>query len=918
MSPIGAPGGIERFRLAIQGSQVGLWDWNIAESTVVFSARWKAMLGYGPDEFPDEFDRWAEALHPDDREPTLAKVMGTVQGDGSLFENEFRMRHRDGTWRWVLARAVVERDANGVATRMAGSHSDITRLKETETELRHQREFVRQVIDTDPNLVFVKDAYGRFLLVNQAVADIFGRPAAEIEQQANEEVHPHQEEVDGYAQVDLQVIATRQAIEVEEPFTKFDGETLWYQTVKAPLVRPDGTVHVLAVSTDITARKRAQDELERSYGLQMSLNQMLRLSLQALTIREMLESALELVVDIPRPHALRAGGIRVANPVTGELEMTAAIALDTIPDGERYVVAIDQEGEVEGELLLHVPGGVATAYDLRCFDLIGNTLAGMIRAKGAEDRLRRARDESDAANRAKSEFLATMSHEIRTPLNAVIGMLTLLQDRPLPQESRQFADTARSSAESLLAIINDVLDVSRIEAGKLSFETVRFPLRQLVEDVTEALAAEADDKGLSLITSFDPDLPHEVYSDPGRLRQVLTNLVANALKFTNWGHVSVEIIVDDVEPTPMGSLARVRLEVRDTGIGISPEKLDDIFEKFTQVDTSSTRRYQGTGLGLSITKRIVEHLGGEIAVASTPGQGSTFTVTLPLPVASTTDPEWLVQPSLAGARVLVAAGHPAERRNLVRELTSRGLDATGVESGGAALAELHRAAAAATPVAMVFVDAQLADARGEELVANIAGTPSLHVTRMIFMARPTGVQALPERLQDAVGAVLTKPVRASSLLEVLQQVASTDAAATEYPGTPVRAGQGLRVLVVEDNAVNRLVAVKMLEALGHTVDVALDGREAVARTAERRYDAVFMDCMMPEMDGYQATELIRAREAPTGDRVPIIALTANAMAGTPERCAAAGMDGYISKPVRPEYLREAMTRHCAAMESPVA
>jgi PAS domain S-box-containing protein len=730
-----------------------------------------------------------------------------------------------------------------------------------------------------------------------------------------------------------------------------DGREFPVELIISPLRKGDGYLFCAFVH-DITARKRAEEALHRERYLLHCLmdnvpdhiyfkdreSRFLRIN-KALATRFGLDDPAEAMgkTDFDffrKEHAAQAFAdeqevLGTGRPLIGREEE------EIWPDGSVTWASTtklplrDQHGEVVGTF------GISRDITAR---------------KRMVAELHKAKEEAEAASRAKSEFLANMSHEIRTPMNGILGMTELALDTDLTPEQREYLLMVKASTDSLLAVINDILDFSKIEARKLQLESVPFSLRETLGDTMKALALRAQQKHLELACRIDADVPDDLVGDPGRLRQVVVNLVGNAIKFTEQG----EVVVDVRGPKAVGSrqsesdaslslhagpeadasadclppcaFCLLHFDVRDTGIGIPAEKQRVIFEAFAQADSSTTRTYGGTGLGLAIASQLVEMMGGHIDVVSAPGKGSTFRFSARFGLAEEARPARTLASltSLLNLPVLVVDDNATNRRILEEVLTSWRMRPHVVEGGHAALTTLRRAAAEGEPLPLVLLDAHMPHMDGFAVAGQIQQIPELTATKILMLTSAGEPDDFKQLRELGIEAYLIKPVKQSELLDSILTImgsgAPEEAEAATAGHTPTNPDQrALRVLVAEDNAVNQRLALHVLKRHGHFVVVAGNGREALAalgisETDEQAapafppFDVVLMDVQMPEMDGLEATTVIRSHERCAGGRLPIIAMTAHAMKGDRERCLEAGMDGYVAKPIQAQELHEAIAR----------
>ena len=749
------------------------------------------------------------------------------------------------------------------------------------------------------------------------------KPVLSIEE-ARSFIHP--DDIAAFLDARCRAIAIRTTAKLESRWVRPDGEIRWMQIEFSPKYGAEGNcVGLFGTTQDITERKQAEEALnaarqqlvdaiesisegfalfdrEDRYVLTNSNYRRLYPGIADLC---MPETTFETVMRANVERDLHEFGPQGAEAwLRGILEWHRACnepMEQELKDG-RWVRAIERrtsDGGIVG-IRTDITAVKQTEFALR--QRVSDLEEARLQLTGMATDLAAARDAAEAANRTKSEFLANMSHEIRTPMNGIIGMNDLLLQTGLTAEQQEYAVAVRDSAEALLTVINDILDISKLEAGKIELEAIDFDLVDTVESAVGLFGPKANEKGIELCVLIEPAARAGFRGDPTRLRQILLNLVGNAVKFTDQGSVTVEV---GMRPPGGNGLPRVQFTVTDTGIGMSEEVQEKLFRKFSQADGSITRRFGGTGLGLAVAKQLLELMGGEIGVESTLGDGSRFSFEIPLAAAaSPTIGRRALPEALAQLRVLIVDDVEMNRRVLTGQLGALGIAAGSAIDGVQAVVELERAWHQGRPFDLVIIDQRMPALSGDELARRIRDMPEIAETKLL-LASSGGTHALPPGARAMLDAILIKPIREQSLLDAFVRLFGS--ADTPVDPTAVVSGikqaatRALLVLVAEDNKINQQLVAMMLRNVGHKVDVVENGEEAVEAVRTGIYDVVLMDVQMPLLDGKQATERIRALPPPA-NRVTIIAVTAHAMAGAREEYLAAGMDDYLPKPIEPGIL----------------
>ncbi|MCY2989901.1 MAG: PAS domain S-box protein [Planctomycetota bacterium] len=903
-----------RFRMMADCAPVLIWISDEHKLCTYFNRPWLEFTGRSMAQ--ELGNGWAEGVHPDDLPRCLETYVAAFDAR-QPFAMEYRLRRQDGAFRWLLDNGVPRFGPDGSFTGYIGSCVDITEQKHAgEAQQRFEQLFrhspVPMSLSSLPERRFadVNDVFLRTL--GYAKEDLLGKTVAELALF----VHPEQQ-----AAVAERLLTLEGATDLEVQVRRKDGLIL-DGLFSGEIVHSQGQQYFLSVMVDISERKRAEarvaeEVIRRRLLFERSPDGIVILDPTTAQIVEFNEAAhRQLGYSREEFARLRVPDLEAAETPAevqahiAEVMCTGRADFETLQrtrQGEiRHIHVTAQIIEIAGQPVYYCFWRDITARKQAEAALQERDL----RLEQATERATEMAVRAEAATIAKSEFLANMSHELRTPMNGVIGLTGLLLDTALSAEQRRFAEMIRSSGEALLTLLNDILDFSKIEAGKLELETMDFDLRDLLDDFAPPLALRAQGQGLEFICAAAPDMPVKVCGDPGRLRQILTNLAGNAVKFTPQGEVSVQASLVAENETD----AVLRFAIRDTGIGIPPEEQQKLFQKFTQLDASATRRYGGTGLGLAISKQLAELMGGEIGVSSAVGVGSEFWFTVRLGKQSAkTQTVSLPDTHLRGVHVLVVDDNATHREVLLAQLAAWGMRVEATPDGPTALRALMRAGVAGDAFQAALLDLQMPGMDGATLVQTIRADATLRELRLVLLTsleQPNAARDLPPL---GFAASLTKPVRQSELFDCLSTVLADSAVTLPLPATcrppqiTVLCRGGARVLVVEDNAVNQKVALGILQKLGLHADAVANGAEALTALDALPYDLVLMDVQMPEMDGLEATRIIRNPHSPVRQHaIPIIAMTANAMQGDRERCLEAGMNGYVSKPVVARALVEAL------------
>jgi PAS domain S-box-containing protein len=925
----------ERFDLTVRGSGDGLWDHNPATGELWYADRFRELLGYSnEDEYPNVVESWSNGLHPDDRKATLDAFSTHLERDVP-YDVEYRLKTKSGEYRWFRARGKSLRNETGRSYRAAGSITDITDQKKAEKALATAEERSRLLLQTAGEGIFGVDRKGSVTFINDAAIRLLGYTADEL---MGHNIHAicHYAHRDGknYPIKDCPMYKAC----VDGVGSRIDDEVLWrkddvcfdVEYISKPILKDGEVTGAVITFRDITELRQAQEELKTSENQFRTLVQNIpgvsyRCIMDADWTMLYISEAVEDITGYPQNDFIE-NKLRTFDSIIH-------------PDDRKWITEHIQQAVSKQDAytieyrIIHRSGRIVwvrekgrgsygDSSEIQCLD---GAIFDITDRKLAEEELRQAREQAESANAAKSSFLANMSHEIRTPMNAIINMAALTLDSELSAKQRQYLNVINSSSRSLLALINDILDFSKIEAGKLDIETAPFDLNSVMEEVTDTFRDKVIEKSIEFVVNVRPEVPRALVGDSLRLRQILINLASNAFKFTEHGEVALTVGLTNGESVIPNTdeEALLRFSVRDTGIGISPDKLKLLFQSFSQADSSTSRKYGGTGLGLAISRKLSLMMGGDgIQVQSEVGMGSEFSFTARFGVRVEDRKTRLVVPDeIADLRVLVVEDNDTSRELLECILESLSLKHISVPTAEEGLALLRRInggpeTGSEERIGLTLMDWLLPGMDGLMASKEIRSDPLTRDIPIIMISAFASEQELAHAEESGVKVFLHKPIKPSTLFDAMMDALGVATKGAQGTGRKHRQVglTGIRVLLAEDNEANQFVAEQLLTREGIELDIVGNGRLAVEAVQQTHYDALLMDMQMPEMDGIEATREIRKLTA--GNRLPIIAMTANAMKGDRERCLDAGMDDYVSKPIDRVELFRAL-RHCIATKGAV-
>jgi two-component system, sensor histidine kinase and response regulator len=928
-----------RWRFALESTGDGIWDWDMKTGKVYYSRQWKAMLGYAKEEIGDTATEWFDRLPSDDLALCQEAIGNHLEGKTEDFVLEHRMLAKDGSLRWILARGkVVERAPDGTPLRIIGTNTDMTQRKTAEHELYLERERLGLAAEALHLGVWDYNLAANTILCDARWYEIYGVDPTTVVTMETFNARLHPDDVERVAQERQRTLAKRERIHrMEFRIITPAGETRRILSAARMLGADERTPdRFVGIVMDVTESRLAEETLKNSYEalrqaekLAKVGNWKLDLKTSRLAISDMINEMNGVGPDDPPLTPERLSKLL---PPEGLEKMLSGLER-CVADGTPYDLETEH-WRVDGTSYFARLRGRANLDASGKVISVSGTLQDITEERQAAEVLEQARDAAEAAEHAKSDFLAMMSHEIRTPMNTVLGMTRLVLQTELAPRQRNYLDKIHTAANTLISIINDVLDFSKIEAGKLDLEETEFTLESVLESTASVTAMKAEEKGLEIVYEVAPEVPERLVGDSLRLGQVLINLVNNAVKFTERGEVVVSI-----DRVLQGRTNAVTLQfaVRDTGIGLDAGQIAGLFRAFSQADRDTSRKYGGTGLGLAICKQLVERMGGTIWATSEPGKGSTFFFTIEAKLPAVADAHRVApkRANLKGRRVLIVDDNPSARDILSQMVRNFGMDVEAVDSGESALTTLKLASSQRRSFELVLMDWRMPGMDGLDAAQRIKADMNLREIPAVLMVTAYGreeVLRMSEQL-DLQG-VLIKPVTESvmfnTIIDILAPMLDEKNSATFGPSGEASSGAesqppaqqkwieqltGRRVLVVDDNALNREVVSDFLMLAGVEVGTAANGIEALEQLKDGDYEAVLMDVHMPVMDGLTAVREIRREDR--WSKLPIVALTAQARLEDREASLAAGMSAHLTKPIDEVELYRTLLRLLPQMPAPM-